>query len=232
MMEFGVSFNGVRSEEYGILAVKRPNIQKASKDIESLSIPGRSGILTVDNERYEPVVIPVEFNFASKENKWSETLRRAARWLSGSGRLEFTDDTDYFYKVYFVEIKSVERELKRIARFRAEFNCDPFVYLKDGAREYGPKNVEYNPYYTAHPEYLITGEGVCMLTVNGKSMRANVGQNLTINTELMMSYRIDGTMQNTAVTGDYQDLYLKEGSNQISISSGFQLKVRPNWRSL
>ena len=92
--------------------------------------------------------------------------------------------------------------------------------------------MEFNPYYISHPDYIITGEGVCVLTVNGKSMRANTGQNLTINTDLMIAYRLDGTMQNTAVTGDYQDMYLKEGDNQISVSSGFVLKVIPNWRSL
>ena len=61
-------------------------------------------------------------------------------------------------------------------------------------------------------------------------MRANVGQNITIDTERMIAYRTDGAMQNTAVSGDYEDLYLLEGANQIVITSGFGLKVIPNWR--
>ena len=90
----------------------------------------------------------------------------------------------------------------------------------------------YNPYYEAHPMYKITGEGVCTLSVNGQEMRANIGQNLTIDTERMIAYRTDGIMNNTAVSGDYQDLYLREGSNQIEITAGFDLKVIPNWRSI
>ena len=90
----------------------------------------------------------------------------------------------------------------------------------------------YNPYSVSHPEYLIIGEGNCTLTVNGKTMEANVGQNLTINTDLMLAYRKDGEMQNTQVTGNYEDLYLAEGENQISISAGFEMTVIPNWRCL
>lgn len=231
-MRFDIAFNGASGWENGILPVQRPSIQPSARDMEFLEIPGRSGILTIDNKRYEPLIIPVEFNFRSAEGEWNETFRNAKRWLSGGGRLEFTDDADYFYKVYSVKLKSVERKTKRIAKFTAEFTCDPFSYLKDGERVYSKEEVEFNPYYISHPYYLITGEGVCVLTVNGKSMRANIGQNLTINTELMIAYRLDGTMQNTAVTGDYQDMYLEEGDNQISVSSGFALKVIPNWRSL
>ena len=82
------------------------------------------------------------------------------------------------------------------------------------------------------PVYKITGNGGCTLTVNGKAMKATVGQNLTINTELMIAYRTDGTLQNGKVTGDYEDLYLLEGENQISITKGFDLKVIPNWRCI
>ena len=63
-------------------------------------------------------------------------------------------------------------------------------------------------------------------------MTANVGQNLTIDTDLMIAYRQDGTMQNTAVTGDYENLYLLPGDNVISITDGFDLKIIPNWRTL
>ena len=71
-----------------------------------------------------------------------------------------------------------------------------------------------------------------MLTVNGKTMKATVGQNLTIDTERMLAYRTDGTLMNTSVTGDYEDLYLQAGENEISITSGFSLKIIPNWRCM
>ncbi len=231
-MGYSVLFHGERCEDYGIFPVKRPDMPTPSKDRETIIIPGSSGIMIRDNRRYELVELPVEFNFLSEADEWNERFRRAKRWLSGSGELEFSDDADYFYKVYYAEMGICEREMKRIGRFKAEFFCEPFTYLKSGKREYDKSEVLYNLHHEAHPVYKITGEGVCELTVNGRKMRANIGQNLVIDTERMIAYRTDGTMNNTAVSGDYQDLYLKEGENRIEIKSGFQLKVIPNWRSL
>ena len=71
---------------------------------------------------------------------------------------------------------------------------------------------------------------MCILEVNGNRMTANVGQNLMIDTDRMVTYRQDGTLQNTAVSGKYEDLYLKEGEIHIEISAGFDLKIIPNWR--
>ncbi len=229
---FYVLFRGVSCREHGLIVTDRPDISAPVKNVELIEIPGRTEKLTLDNKRYEEIRISVEFNFLTKVDEWNEKFRRAKKWLSGSGELEFSDDTDYFYKVYYAEIGTCEREMKRIGRFKAEFVCEPFAYLKSGKREYDKSEVLYNLYHESHPIYKITGEGVCDLTVNGCKMRANIGQNLVIDTERMMAYRTDGTMNNTAVSGDYQDLYLKEGENRIEITSGFRLKVVPNWRSL
>lgn len=42
----------------------------------------------------------------------------------------------------------------------------------------------------------------------------------------------DGTLNNTAVTGNYEDLVLIEGDNKVTITDGFDLKVIPYWRYL
>nr|DAD92870.1 MAG TPA: Primase C terminal 2 (PriCT-2) [Siphoviridae sp. ctNyC15] len=43
------------------------------------------------------------------------------------------------------------------------------------------------------------------------------------------TYREDGVLNNTAITGDYENLYLQEGLNEISVSSGFTAEVIPKW---
>lgn len=229
---YSILFRGNRCEDYGLLIEERPKIPKPTRDVETEEIPGKSGVIVKDRKRYKPIEIPVRFNFAAKENDWNEKFRRAKRWLNGSGELSFSDDSDYFYKVYYTDISDAERENRRKGSFETTFVCDPFTYLKCGKREYDAKEVLYNLYSEAHPVYKITGEGVCYLSVNGREMKANVGQNITIDTERMIAYRTDGVMNNALVSGDYQDLYLIEGENQIGITPGFNLKVIPNWRSL
>ncbi len=229
---YHITYNGENCAKYGIIPVRRPSVPAPEIRVEEIEIPGRDGVLVENYETYSPLVIPVEFNFLVSPSEWMDAFRKAKRWLSGSGSLVFGDDQEYIYKVYYCKITDTERTSRRLGNFTAEFTCDPYAYVVCGQKRHEISDVTYNPYNVSRPIYLITGEGMCTLTVNGNTMTANVGQNLTINTDLMLSYREDGTMLNTDVSGDYEGLYLKEGQNSISVTSGFDMSVIPNWRCL
>lgn len=231
-MSFTVVYNGKSCTEYGILPVRRPSIPAPEIKVEEIEVPGRDGILIETDNCYNPITISVEFNFLTNPSTWQDIYRKAKKWITGNGKLEFSDDPDFFYKVLYCNITDTERTSKRLGNFTAEFVCDPYCYVKRGLSEYPVNEVLYNPFSTSHPIYKISGNGSCILTVNGKNMTANVGQNIAIDTDLMISYRIDGEIINGSVTGNYEDLYLQEGENQISITDGFTLSVIPNWREL
>ena len=84
----------------------------------------------------------------------------------------------------------------------------------------------------SHPKYEVEGNGDCTLTVNGKNMKMVVNGQITIDTELMIAYNRDMVSQNNLLSGEYEDLYLKEGRNVIDITEGFTLEVFPRWRCL
>lgn len=231
---FNVIFNNTIDKDLGIKCVKRPNIPSPTRQYIEREIPGRDGKLYEDLGTYDDIEIDIQYNFVS--NDWNETFRGVKSWINNikDRKLIFTDDANYFYIVKKANIESSERVIKRIGRFTIKFICKPFMFLEEGLNPVTVNNslTIYNYGCISQPEYKITGNGNCTLTVNGETMVANIGGNLTINTELMLAYRQDGTMQNTAVTGDYKDLYLQEGSNTISITNGFILNVIPNWRGL
>lgn len=229
---YSVSFRGTNCLEYGLLPVRRPDIPAPELRITETEIPGRDGVLTESDGDYAPITISIEFNFMRSPDTWASAFRAAKKWLQGSGKLELSDDQDYFYRVYYCKIDDCERTSRKIGKFTAEFYCQPYMYQKDGEMEVENPASLYNFGAVSHPIYKITGEGMCTLTVNEKSMTANVGQNITIDTDAMLAYREDGTLQNTSVTGDYENLYLAEGDNTISVTDGFELTVIPNWREL
>lgn len=232
MWGYDVSFAGKTAKENGLAVVQRPNIPAPQKRYEQITIPGRDGDLYISDGDVEDIKIPVEFNFIGQPEDWFEHFRQAKRWLTGRGKLQLGDDLDFFYKAKKVEIDTAERVCYEIGRFTATFTCDGYNYVERGTAFYDVKDVLHNPYYGCCPIYQITGEGACTLTVNGNTMKANVGQNLTIDTDLMIAYREDGTMMNTKVEGDYRKLRLQEGDNTIQVTAGFGLKVAPNWRCL
>ena len=229
---YAISYNKETCLEYRIIPVRRPSVPAPEENITETQIPGMDGALYERPGTYAPLVIPVEFNFMAPPDQWGSTYRKAKRWLSGSGELVLGDDQEFFYKVYFCRITDTERTSRRIGTFTAEFTCHPYQYAVAGQKEMSIADAQYNPYDICHPIYKITGTGACTLTVNGKAMQATVNQDLTINTDRMISYNSQGASQNTLVTGDYEDLYLQPGNNTISITSGFTVQIIPAWRCL
>lgn len=229
---FNISFKNESCIGYRIIPVRRPSIPAPEERIEEVGIPGRNGVLTITDGLYEPITIPVEFNFMAKPDECGEVFRVAKRWLSGRGELWFSDDSNAYYKVLYCKITDVERTSKRIENFTAEFVCDPFTYMKEGKKEISLKQTIYNPGYTCEPIYRITGEGFCTLNVNGNEFTANAGQEIIIDSGRQIAYKNDGQMLNTDVTGDYKWLWLNPGDNTLSVTEGFAVNITPEWREL
>lgn len=226
-----IEYNGICGSSLKVFSMERPAIPAARPHREEIVIPGLGTVYRETGE-YEPTEIPVKMNYIGDELKWADRWRKIQKWLAvENGILRFSDDAGYFFKIAHVELDENERPSARIGRFNVTFvTRDGLYYPNSGQREHSPEEIVWNPYEKSKPTFKITGEGSCILSVNGNQMTANVGQNLTIDTERMLAYREDGVLQNTSVTGDYESLYLPAGSIEISITQGFALTVIPNWR--
>lgn len=224
--------NGKKNTHVGVLVSKRPSIPATEFLYEEIQIPGRDGSIYQETGSVKDITISVQFVFI--HDKWHEQFREAKRWLLAKedDRLILGDDPEYFYKVKHTSIGESERKVIESGEFTVDFICDGYQYLIEGENEYEIEDVLYNPYAICHPTYKIVGTGACQLTVNGKNLKAEVSQNLLINTDLMMAYKEDATLTNAAITGNYEELYLQEGDNTITLSNGFKIKVIPNWRCL
>lgn len=224
---------GVKSSDLHIFFEKYPAIKMGQEEFQKKTIPGRGNVSIKTGTLSDTEIdMTLDVNVLGYQDKRLEAYLKAREFLETCKRVTFCDNPDYFYKVKYAKLEKVTQYIEEAGDFGATFVCEPGIFLKSGVYEYEKEEVLYNPYSICKPTYIITGEGQCTLNVNGKTMAATVGQNLTINTDLMISYRVDGTMQNTAVSGQYDDLYLQHGKNTIYITSGFGLKVIPNWRCL
>lgn len=233
---YDMSYAGVSASEKGVYIERRPSIPAPEEKIEKITIPGRDGDLIVREGVWKDIEIPVSLAFrATDPTNWFAIWRSMKAWLRGSGKLSFSDDGVFFYKVKYIELSDAEREIRKHGRFTANFVCEPYQYER-AATEWinlPTDGILGNPYsIPSHPVYKIIGEGVCVLTVNAYELQANVGQNLVIDTERQLSYRMDGTPQNTMVTGDYTKLHLQTGDNNIAVTEGFDLQIQPCWRDV
>ena len=190
----------------------------------------------IDKGTYKDIEVDIKFNFVNEdEAAISRVFRYAKAWLlsGGSGSLTVSDDTDVYYKVKNVSIGDSDRTARIGQSFTATFRLDPYTYYKSGETPISLPAMLYNAHETAEPVYSIVGEGVCTITTTSGMVTAQVGQNLTIDTANMISYRTDsGVRNNIAITGDLEDLKIPAGMFSISLSSGFTGSIVPGWRAL
>lgn len=226
---YNISFNNISCLDVGLLVKTRPNIPAPEPIYEPYVIPGRDGILMPGEIRYDPVTIDVEFNFMAPEPyMWADAYRQARKWLHGPGILKFSDDENYYYKVYMVSIMDAERSSRRIGSFLASFYCDPWQYYNSGLEEYAPEDVKINPGAVSHPLYHVTASGAFTLTVNGFNF-SGTGETF-IDTDLMIAYDAQNNIVSSKTIGDFDALYLQEGTNNNITISGGAVSVVPRWR--
>lgn len=246
-------FNNKKASELGAYLISRPDIPSPERRITTYSVVGRDGVLVDDEGTYNPIVIPVHFNFKSKlpetfRNEW----RIIKSWLSSRKdmNLKLTDDEEVYFKVISVNISDVSRKLRTLGTFSVDFTCQPFEYLESGNDEIivTENNVDEdgfeinsfsidvdNLYYISEPVYIMTGNGTATLTVNGNDFNVTVGDNLIINTELQLAYRMDGTVINQNTSGDFEKLKFQQGHNEVEffvIAGEIDLKLLPKWRAI
>ena len=223
-------YNDITNLDVNVLVVKRPSKPSPEMEYQEVKVPG--GKTLYKEKGYKDIEIPVSYNFLSKKpSDWDKDFRKIKQWLlsKGNNKLKFSDDLEVYYKVNKVTIDTPERIMKQLGKFDVTFTCDPYVYIDEGERELS--TILYNNYLPSRPVYRIVGEGYLTLNINNKVIKANVGQELIIDTDKGLCYR-EGIINNVALEGKYEDMYLLEGENTFSWTNGFKIYILPNWRCL
>lgn len=235
MWGYDVEYAGSTAKSHYLEVVKRPDIPAAQRDYTELNLPGTDGVSYVNEGTVSDIVIQIEFNFMNKPEYWFEQIRIARKWLltpAGIQELCFGDDSRCFYRVKKVTIDTAERVCHEIGKFTASFYCYGYQYLYDGREKCLNPEKLWNEDETSQPLYIVSGNGRCRITVNGKAVEIKVPNKLLVDTERKIAYLEDSTVSSKSVTGYYEDLWLVPGDNTLNYTSGFTVEVIPRWRCL
>lgn len=234
--EFYIIYNGKTDEDLGLYVVRRPSIPAPELSYEPIIIPGRDGFLMPKNTHYEAIEIRVELNFLCAPEQYGETIRKAKKWLSGTGELIMSDDQSVFYKVLNVQVTNLTRKSRELCTFDAVFTCDPYTYFTAGKKEVSVEEAEYNAWDVCHPIYHlhITSTAGWSLTVNGERFTGNHrAGDYMIDSDRQIIKRLDATEYFHYIKVDaYSGLWLLEGKNTITSNNVEALTITPNWRAL
>lgn len=210
-----IIFNNSSSLELGLLVTELITIPSTAKILQEDYIPLK-GTVIEETEEYEDIEIEVPFNYLEDDKNFNERLVR--KWLFNitDRYLRLSKDANYLYKVKKV-IKTPTTHDFYKGEFTVTFLCEGLQYTDESLIEIELSNnsmIVNNGDVTSKPIIVIKGEGLIKLNVNDEEITVNVGQELTINSELELCYKSTEEWKNSTMKGDFP--VLKMGENYIS----------------
>ena len=231
-----IFFNGVSSEELGIVVEHPPNYEIAKRRYETIQVPGRNSDIIIDNNCFDNVDRTYDIAIGQEGGDFTVFASRMADWLSsGSGycRLEDTYEPEYYKMAVMSDPGEVINILQQAGRTTVTFNRRPERFLKMGERFVDVYNgsILTNPTkYVAKPIIELSGSGDGSLTVGRRTIEIrNLVDGFIIDSELQEAYS-DGINQNDNVIATNGLPILDAGENVISYSGGIKsVKISPRW---
>jgi predicted phage tail component-like protein len=219
-------FNGIRSDDYDIVAEYFPLVPVPIRNVTSIEIPGMDGSLTQSDDTYGDMNYPIQVR--ATDDCPFELIQS---WLNGSGDLIVSDDPSKKYKARF-DSRSLNEDFFSCFRVTFNFIVSPFKY------EAEPETIELTASGTVYnigtrKSYpIITVYGAGDLTIGSYSLTiaATGGESyVIINSEIQECYYDTSTSRNNKVTGDFPEI--DPGECAVTIGAGItQVDIQGNWR--
>ena len=235
MMNFFV-YDGKNSQDLGLLISGEKTYNSPSRDVTTVSIPGRSGDLIIDNRRYNNVEISYTVSFRKDV---PEKTRALKAWLlsnAGYRRLEDTYQPEYFRLAAISNATAFEISINRYGTAELIFKCNPFLFSKGGEQTVSiPASGGriYNPeYFESQPIITVYGNGNGVLSVNNINYNlSDIDGYVTINSDVGLVYK--GTENKNSTVNFIEFPTLQVGENIIDWTGGItKVEIIPRWCTL
>lgn len=230
-------FDGMRSKSAWIELQRPIKVSAAVPNVESVTIPGRNGVLHQWDGTYKNRTITADCYLLSGSIYYDITKINSHLLTSQAYRkLIISGDERHFFMAR--PTGGISEDVRRdiITPFTLTFDAKPQRYLVSGEREVSVTNSSiYNPTaFDSSPIIKITASGVGpKLTINGNVILfASFTGEIIIDAETGNAVQ-DGVNVNGRVFYEFdEDLKLVPGENIISVNSGASVNIIPRWWEL
>lgn len=233
-------YGGKSFEEFNTFFDGSKSFGTPEKDYEIISIPGKSGDLSIFNNRYKDQTIDFPCFIRSNFIRNFRSLTEYLNSLNGYQRLETSKEPNHFRKALFLGlVEPKTTPFNHGGSFTISFRCNPQRWLKSGeiwmrfeGTSLSNHAYLFNPtLQPAKPLIRVYGTGI--VNVNNKTF------NLT-STDTYDYVDIDCEVGNvyTISNGNYINLnnnfsgvfpVLEVGENTFWSNNGNTLEIQPRW---
>lgn len=231
--------DGYCSADYGIIMTEPPSEVIAEREIDKISVAGRSGDLVIDSGRYKNVSISYKCAILPD---YGQTLRDATTaavsllmQTAAYMRLENTYHPEFFRMARITSEISFESIAEQAGLFTIGFDCKPQRFLKSGD---SPQFISrpttlYNDGMPAQPIIKVHGTGDGTVTVGDITVQLfGLEDTITLDCEMQNAYRETGGVLENMNLHIYAPEFpnLPPGNCAVSWSGGVErLEIIPRW---
>lgn len=223
---------GTLLSTFGVYQSGNKTFASAEKDLEYIEIPGKSGDLVIDRNRFRNITREYDcFIVSTDEADFRTKIRNLADFLGSLRTYARIEDT-YHPDEYVMGIpEAVDPEVLenlRGANFTLSFNCKPQRFIKTtpvSLSATGSTDLVNPSRQIAKPLVTMTGAGV--LTFGSQSITTVGSGKHTIDCELMTMAGPNGENQNGNVVFNVDQIVLPAGTTHVT--STVAATIDPRW---
>lgn len=230
-----LKYGDVVSTDYGAYVIGQDVDGTPEKEYEAVVIPGRSGDLHIDKNRYKNITIAYTLVILQDAEERFRGMMNAMLAQGGNQRIEDTINPDSYRLGTLRGSVNPSKSFKRdLFKYELEFDCAPQRWLKEGEREIacsGTMNI-YNPTpFRAKPLIKVGASGTGTISINGLIVEVthNPGD-MVIDCELEDAYGSNSQQSyNSKIALNTQYFpWLDPGENTV-VTSGISCTLIPRW---
>ncbi len=226
-----IIYNGQSSKDYNLRIYSGLTYELSAYDVETESVPGRDGVLLIDNQRLKPV----ERSFLLKlKDDVSDKSTEISEWLGVKGwhDLELSWDDGYIYRATVINTISIEEVLRQLGKLQVVFLVHPIKYFKDN-QELSISNGETvinRGNVQSKPKIKLIGNGESVITINGRrTVLEDVQGSITLDMEKkMITSGVSSAWEKVVREENSEFPYLDIGDNAISWTGSFSMTIVKN----
>lgn len=217
----------------GLLITNLPPITVPKMRTKAETIDGRDG----------DIITELGFSAYDKELKIALTydynVDDVISYFASSGRIVFGNEPEKYYRFAMYDKIDFEK-LIRFKKAKVNLHVQPFKFsdleneeVFSFSEDDGSCRVVNQGNYFSRPTMAITASGTVDLYINGtKVLDIDFGaltKTIIIDTEGMNALAEDGAFMNRYVVGNYDDVKLQSGTNEISFTGSVDSVSFKNW---
>ena len=214
------TFNGTVSSTYGLYISEKNAYSAPEKDVSEVKIPGRSGNLLLDDNRFENIKIKYDCYFIPVSGYTTLfALSKAIKaWLSASAfnyyTLTDTYNPGYFRKAAYSSQIDISEVVSSLGKIQITFNCKPFLYSDAGLNlitmtpdgEYQQEEITFTGAYSKTGGVHFTVTAACMAPTTTRSMYFELNNSYQTAAQVaeIIKYNID---ENAGTANNIRDFF-------------------------